>query len=252
VFERCRVFQLIIFISLIGIFPVTVTGQAGKLDVEHLRQSLTLLLPGVTPESISPTPIPNIFEVVIESRLVYVTGDGRYLFEGEIVDLERQANLTSPRLKEVTLLAIEQVGEENMLIFEPAEKTKHTLTVFTDIDSAYSRKLQQNIAEYTHRGIRIRYLFFPRAGVNSPSYAKAVTVWCADNRHKTITRAMSGEPLESISCPNPVDDHLQLGSRLGVSGAPVLVLENGEMLPGYVDAEKLYEILSKMKTLQKQ
>jgi thiol:disulfide interchange protein DsbC len=246
-----RVFNSVIFIIMIGIFPVTVIGQAGKIDVEHLRQSLTLLLPGVKPERITPTPIPNIFEVVIESRLVYVTGDGRYLFEGEIIDLERQANLTTPRLKEVTLLAIEQVGEKNMLIFEPADKIKHTLTVFTDIDSAYSRKLQQNIAEYTYRGIRIRYLFSPRAGVGSPSYEKAVTVWCANNRHTAMTRAMSGESLESLSCPNPVSDHLQLGRRLGISGAPVLVLENGEMLPGYVDAEKLYGILSKMKSLQK-
>lgn len=246
--ERCRVFYTVLLAITLGILPMIVTGQTA---VEQVRQSLTLLLPGVNPERISPTPIPNIFEVVIESRLVYVTGDGRYLFEGEIIDLERQENLTTPRLKEVTQLAIEQIGEENMLIFEPVEKFKHTLTVFTDIDSAYSRKLQQNIAEYTHRGIRIRYLFFPRAGMGSSSYEKAVTVWCTGDRHRALTRAMSGEPLASISCPNPVNDHLQLGSRLGISGAPVLVLENGEMLPGYVEAEKLYEILSKMKALQK-
>lgn len=249
--EGRRLFYRVILITLLGILPLALMGQGGKVDLEHLRQSLTLLLPGVIPERISPTPIPNIFEVVIESRLVYVTGDGRYLFEGEIIDLERRANLTTPRLKAVTLLAIERVGEENMLIFEPTGKTRHTLTVFTDIDSAYSRKLQQNIAEYSHRGIRIRYLFSPRAGVGSPSYDKAVTVWCADNRHDAMTRAMSGELLESVSCPNPVRDHLQLGGRLGVSGAPVLVLENGEMLPGYVEAEKLYQILNKMKALQK-
>lgn len=243
-------FRMIALLFLWGIFPQAGVTETSAASVEHIRQSLLLLLPGVVPESITETPIANIYEVVIDSRLVYVSADGRFLIEGEIIDLEQQKNLTSPRLKEVTLAAIEQIGEANMLIFEPAERVKHTLTVFTDIDSAYSRKMQQEIEQYTNRGIRIRYLFFPRAGVDTPSYEKAVTVWCAVNRQKAIARAMSGEVLESRSCPNPVQDHLKLAGMLGVSGAPVLVLENGEMLPGYVEAEKLYKILSKMKQLQ--
>ena len=236
-----------LFLLLSGLLSSGAMGQAAGDGVERIRQSLMLLLPDIDPESITETPIPNIYEVVIGSRLVYISGDGRYLIEGEVIDLEQQKNLTTPRLQQVTLDAIEQLGEANMLIFEPDEKVKHTLTVFTDIDSAYSRKLQQQIETYTHRGIRIRYLFFPRAGRESLSFSKAVTVWCSVDRSQALTRAMSGEVIEPRDCDNPIDEHFQLGQRLGVSGAPVLVLENGEMVPGYVDAEKLYEIMSKMK-----
>ncbi|MCW8891454.1 MAG: DsbC family protein [Sedimenticola sp.] len=238
---------LAVSVVLFMLLPQIGMTQTTEQGVEKIRQSLMLMLPDVQPTSITETPIANIYEVVIGSRLVYISADGRYLIEGELIDLEQQKSLTTPRLQQVTLNAIERLGEENMLIIEPTGRVKHTLTVFTDIDSAYSRKLQREIETYTHRGIRIRYLFFPRAGVDSVSYLKAVTVWCSVNRQKALTRAMTGEMVDPRDCDNPVNEHFQLGNQLGVSGAPVLVLENGEMVPGYVDAEKLYEIMSKMK-----
>lgn len=148
------------------------------------------------------------------------------------------------------MAAVEAIGEQNMLIFEPPAETRYLVTVFTDIDSAYSRKLHQAMKHYTDRGIRVRYLFYPRAGVQSESFNKAVAVWCAPDRYQALNRAMSGEPVESAACPNPVRDHWQLGERMGISGAPVMVLENGDLLPGYVQAERLLDILEKMERLK--
>ena len=229
---------------------LTALAAQTQPGIERVRQSLQVLLPGLQPDSIRATPVENLYEVVIGSRLVYVSGDGRYLIEGEITDLERQKNLTTPRLNQVTLAAIDAIGEQQMLIFEAQGETRHTLTVFTDIDSAYSRKLQQQIGEYTGRGIRVRYLFFPRAGSGSASYDKAVAVWCAPDRRQALEQAMAGEPVESPACENPVEQHLALAGRLGVSGAPVLVLDSGDMLPGYVTAERLFEVLAKMEGLK--
>ncbi len=218
--------------------------------IQLVRQRLSQLLPNVLPDSIRPTPIPNLYEVVVGTRLVYVTGEGRFLIEGEIIDLENQKSLTNPRLNEITLAAIDAVGEQNMLIFEPPGAARHTVTVFTDIDSAYSRKLHQVMDQYTDLGIRMRYLFYPRAGIDSGSFGKAVAVWCAPDRYRAIDRAMAGEALESAVCPNPVKDHWQLGQSIGISGAPVLVLESGDLLPGYVAAERLIKILGKMQRLK--
>ncbi|WP_428603753.1 DsbC family protein [Sedimenticola sp.] len=245
--QRCRWLILVLLLSVMSGVAASVS-EAEQID--QVRKSLALLLPEVLPESIRHTPIPNLFEVVVGTRLVYVTGDGRYLIEGEIIDLEQQKNLTNPRLNAVTVAAIDAIGEQNMLIFEPKEQAKHTITVFTDIDSAYSRKLHQEIEQYARRGIRVRYLFFPRAGLESHSFNKAVAVWCAPDRRAALERAMAGEPIDSPSCPNPVQQHWQLAGRMGVSGAPVLVLDNGDMLPGYVSAERLSEVLDKMQRLQ--
>lgn len=218
--------------------------------IARVRQSLALLLPEILPDSIRATPIANLYEVVVGARLVYVTGDGRYLIEGEIIDLEQQKNLTSPRLNQVTVAAVDRMGEQNMLVFEPTEPARFTVTVFTDIDSAYSRKLHQEIDQYTRRGIRVRYLFYPRAGEASPSFEKAVSVWCSPDRVTALRQAMAGEPVAEAECANPVLDHWRLGGRMGVSGAPVMVLENGDLLPGYVSAERLYEILGRMRRIK--
>lgn len=241
----CR--GLILLLLLLSGGPTVADTEAERIT--QVRQSLALLLPGILPDSIRATPIPDLYEVVVGTRLVYVTGDGRFLIEGEIVDLEGQKNLTAPRLKRITLDAVDAVGEQNMLIFEPPQRTRYTVTVFTDIDSAYSRKLHRALRQYTDRGIRIRYLFYPRAGVESDSFDKAVAVWCAADRYQAINRAMAGESLDGKNCANPVRDHWQLGERMGVSGAPVMLLENGDLLPGYVQAERLFEILGKMKRL---
>jgi thiol:disulfide interchange protein DsbC len=130
-----------------------------------------------------------------------------------------------------------------MVIFAP-EEYDHTITVFTDIDCGYCRKLHNEIDAFMAEGIRVRYLFYPRAGLGSPSYQKAVSVWCADDRKQALTDAKAGEPLPEKSCENPVADHMALGEAMGVTGTPAILLENGQLVPGYVPAKRMAAILN--------
>ena len=157
-----------------------------------VRQSLNMLLPGMKFGEITPSPIPGLYEVVIGHKLAYVTENGRYLMQGTLIDIEMQKDLTEPRVNAIKSKAITSLNEEMMVIFGP-EKAKHNVTVFTDIDCGYCRKLHSEIDQYMEQGIRIRYLFYPRAGVGSSSYQKAVSVWCADDRKAAMTTAKSGQ-----------------------------------------------------------
>ena len=235
------------FLLLLLCLPGAVIGAEDEqaLEEERIRQSLTLLLPDLSFNSIKPTVIPGLYEVVFGGRIGYFSADGRYLIQGEIYDMETQESITEPRLRKVTLEAVDALGEESMMVFEP-DKFKYTVTVFTDVDSAFSRKLHRELAEYAKQGIRLRYLFFPRAGPSSPSYAKAVTVWCSEDRKQAMDQAITGQEMEKRVCDNPIAEHMAMGKRLGVTGVPVLLLENGEMLPGYVAAERLADILKRM------
>lgn len=209
---------------------------------EKVRQGVARVLPDLQIDEVTLSPVPGLYEVVIGQRLVYVTEDGRYLLQGNLVDLQQQKNLTEPRLNDIKARALSEVSEDSMVIFGP-EDAKHTVTVFTDIDCGYCRKLHGEMAKYNDAGIRVRYLFFPRAGVDSPSYRKAVSVWCADNRNEAMTVAKTGATLEDRDCPNPVREHMALGQQMGVTGTPALVLESGAMVPGYVPAERLLGML---------
>lgn len=226
------------------------SAEADAKTAENIQKSLEMILPGIQPDSVLTTPIPGLYEVMFGPKIVYMTEDARFLIQGTIVDLQTRENLTEPRVMEAKIQAIKSVGTDNMVIYSPPEGTavKHRVNVFTDIDCGYCRKLHGQMAEYNKNGIEIRYLFFPRAGKGSASYKKAVQVWCSDDRRAAMDTAKSGGSLKGKDdCQNPVDDHLLLGSLVGVSGTPALVLDNGQLVPGYVPPDRLIQVLDARK-----
>jgi thiol:disulfide interchange protein DsbC len=216
-------------------------------EIEQVRQAMSKLLSGHQASSINLSPIPGIYEVLVGAEIYYVSADGKYLFTGKLYDVDKREDLTAPKLAKVKAEMIEKVGEENMVIFAP-EKYDHTVTVFTDIDCGYCRKLHAEIQQYNDRGIRVRYLMFPRAGIGSPSYDKAVNVFCADDRNAAMTLAKAGKDVEHKQCENPVAKEYALGQKLGVTGTPAIFLENGELVPGYVPADRMAAMLKEIDT----
>jgi thiol:disulfide interchange protein DsbC len=216
-----------------------VTGDAAK----RIRASVEQLIPGMKVDSIRTTPIAGLYEVALGPRLVYMTESGRYLVQGSIIDVDKKENITEARAGAARMRAIDALGEDQMLVFGP-KSAPHTVTVFTDIDCGYCRKLHGEMAKYNDAGIRVRYLFFPRSGEGGESYKKAVSVWCASDRKQAMTDAKAGKDVPAKSCPNPVDEHMAMGELVGVSGTPFMVLPDGGDLPGYVPAERLKRILA--------
>ncbi|MFV1984117.1 MAG: thioredoxin fold domain-containing protein [Thiohalomonadales bacterium] len=202
-------------------------------------------VPGIESKNVRPSSIPGLYEVIIAPQVLYISRDAKLLFYGDIVDRKTGENLTTPIRDKARLAIINEIDESSMIIFSPKKETKHTITVFTDIDCGYCRKLHSEINTYTDLGIKVRYLSYPRAGLNSPSYEKAVNVWCAKDRKKAITIAKLNQKVTSEKCDAPVKSHMLLGEKLGVNGTPNLILDDGRMVPGYVPAPKLLEILNK-------
>jgi thiol:disulfide interchange protein DsbC len=211
-----------------------------KADLQAQIQSH--LPPTMLIESFEPAADSGLYEAVINGDILYFTADGRYVIQGDLVSLASRVNLTDVKLLSLRKNKLAQLDEKEMIIFAP-KKTEYTLTVFTDIDCGYCRKLHSEIDQYLAEGIRIRYMFFPRAGLESESYDKAVTVWCQDDKQAAMTRAKRMEPMEMKTCENPVKAQYQIGRQLGVSGTPAMFMENGQSIPGYVPAKRLKQIL---------
>ena len=229
------------------LFTFIVLSLIGSLAfaVPPLDQLQDALGTRAQPDSVRPTTVPGLYEVVLDGQVFYLSEDGRFAILGSLIDLRSSTDLTEVRRSELRLDAIQKIGDENMVIFAPPGPAKHTITVFTDIDCGYCRKLHREIEAYNDSGIEVRYMMFPRAGIGSDSYDKAVSVWCSKDRKDALTRAKQGENIASRSCPNPVKDHYELGQVLGVRGTPSIILENGEMLAGYVPASRLAEMLDR-------
>jgi thiol:disulfide interchange protein DsbC len=213
-------------------------------DVANIKAALAKAAPDAVIDSVTPSPLPGLYEVMVGTQIMYVTGDGRYFIEGRIVDLKTREDLTEPRLASVRKAAVGAIPENDMVIFAPP-KYDHTVTVFTDIDCPYCAKMHSKIDEYEAEGIRVRYLFFPRTGAHSPSYNDAVSVWCADDRNQALTDAKAGKKIPTKTCDNPVDEHMAVGQKVGVSGTPAIMLETGDMIPGYVEPKRLAQMIAR-------
>jgi thiol:disulfide interchange protein DsbC len=127
-----------------------------------------------------------------------------------------------------------------MIIFAAAGETRGTVTVFTDVDCFYCQKLHREVPALNEAGIEVRYLAYPREGLGGASYRKIATAWCADNPQQVLTQLKNRQAVADNVCPgNPVADQYKLGQQVGVNGTPALVLENGELVPGYMAADAL-------------
>ena len=232
--------KTLIFLCL-ALFAASSVVADRAADEASIRKALG----DVQPASVELTPIAGLYEVVVGSNVVYMSADGRYMLQGELVDVEKRVSLTEPRRRQVTRTVLESLGEDKMIIFRP-EKVKHVVTVFTDIDCGYCRKLHNEMDQYFEQGIEVRYMMFPRAGAGSESYKKAVAVWCAEDRNGAMTDAKNGKAVEMKSCDNPIDQHMDLVRQLGARGTPFIVLEDGSTQPGYVPAKRLSGLLNQL------
>ncbi len=207
-------------------------------DYSMIEKRIRTLSPSVETIAISETPIDGILQVQINGDIVYTSADGQYLFQGRIIDLDTREDLTEVAKAGLRKELMDKINPVEQITFAP-ENPVYNLTVFTDIDCGYCRKLHSQVDEYNKQGIAIHYMAFPRAGIGSRSYEKAVAVWCADDQQSALTEAKLGSEPDPAQCENPVAEQYQLGIDLGVTGTPALLTSSGQLIPGYVPPDQL-------------
>lgn len=211
-------------------------------QIEALKAKIQMQIPNVQIDALRATPIDGLFEIQSGFTFGYVSADGRYLIDGDLNDLASGERLTENRRRGARAELIGALADDQTIEYAPADApAKYTVTVFTDIDCGYCRKLHQHIKDYNADGIAVRYVFFPRSGPDTKSFHKAEEVWCAADRRAALTQAKLGTdgfdgPRD---CANPVMDHLRLAAKLGLRGTPAIVLPDGEMIPGYQEPAQL-------------
>ena len=221
------------FGSLTGWPAAAETAPAGDPRAEIAERL------GIAAEDIRPSPVPGLYEVSSGTEIGYVSTDGRFYIDGDVFDMASRSNLTEDRRKTARAGLVKSIRDDRAIVFSPKGYV-YTINVFTDIDCGYCRKLHQEIGVFNELGIRVRYVFYPRSGPGTESWAKAEAVWCSPDRNAAMTRAKRGETVEAEPCgTTPVADQYKLGNEVGVRGTPAIVTDTGEMLPGYVPAGRL-------------
>lgn len=221
--------------------------QAAGADTAAIKKRLQAIVPnGSDLAKITQTAIPGLYQIQLGMTVVYMSKDGQFLVNGNLINLDSNKNLTKLAQSKARKVALADISEDSMIVYPvTGDKGKqHTITVFTDMDCPYCAKLHKEVPALNKAGVEVRYLAYPRAGMGSPSYFKAVSVWCADDPAKSLDDVMHGIPPEKKQCKNPVREHMMHAEAFEVNGTPNIILDNGDLIPGYVPAKKLIQLLN--------
>lgn len=231
----------ILAISMVGasLKPAFAQDQS---EMDTVRAKLSDIIPErMTINSVEQTAMEGVYHVQAGNEHLYVYSKDEFLMIGEVFDTDRRVSWTRERKdreREVAIGELNAMPEDRMIVMGDTEGERY-VTVFTDTDCGWCQKFHRDIPALQEAGLKVRYMMWPRAGLSSASYEEAVSVWCADDQGEAMTRAKARQEIETKVCENPVEDHYRLGFKLGVQGTPFIMLDDGQVLGGYVPPEKL-------------
>jgi thiol:disulfide interchange protein DsbC len=231
---------------LLGGMIMGAGARAEDPQAAAILKALSTARPDLQYEQPRPSAMPGLYEVQVRGGpLLYITPDGTRFIAGDLFEVQESGfvNLAEQGRQKERAELIAAVKPEDMIVFAP-QNPKATITVFTDVDCGYCRKLHNEVAELNELGIAVHYLAFPRAGLGSPSFRKIASAWCAKDPRDALTRLKNGEEIpENVCADNPVAAQMVLGEKAGVNGTPAIVLEDGTLVPGYRPAKELAKLL---------
>lgn len=233
-------FKNIIAVIITTFLIISAPSYAQKDDVEQIKINLGKL--GLEVESVSPSKMENLYEAFTNQGMFYTSADGRFLIQGKVFEISGDgiSSLTEESLAKVRIDGMDEFAG-SMIVF-PAKNEKYQMTVFTDLTCGYCRKLHSQMQEYNKLGITVRYLAFPRGGISSQSYTDIRSVWCSDDQQSAMTNAKGGSQVEQKICSLPVAEQYDFGRKIGVNGTPAIMLDDGNMVPGYKSPEQMQQI----------
>lgn len=236
-FSRSFTPALVVAGSLLLAAAPVMADEDEKLEI--VRAKLSAMFEQIGPEHINPSPVDGWYAVQKGSIIAYVSDDGRYLLQGDLIDLDSEINLSEASRNNARRDLLASLDQDRLISFTP-DDVEYTVTVFTDVECTYCRRLHSQIDEYLAHGIEVRYLLYPRYGPSSQSWTTSEEVWCASDRHKALTAAKLDRKFESSTCDaSTVQDHYVLGQQVGLSGTPAILLEDGTLISGYLPPDTL-------------
>lgn len=202
-----------------------------------LQQKLSEM--GLRNIEIKPSPIAGINTIIAEQGIFYATENGRYVFDGSLYELTPQGTVDVAS----GFLSERLASYEKEMIVYPASQEKYVVTVFMDITCHYCRLLHQQVKDYNDLGITLRYLAFPRAGLNNQTARQMEAIWTEKDPAFAFNQAEQGNLPKNLKTPNIVKKHYELGVQFGVRGTPSMITEQGQVIGGYLSPKDLLAAL---------
>ncbi len=220
--------------------------ECHKLSKEEAGRTLGKIVDNVV--AVAPGPFPVVWEVDVsrDGKIypLYIDYSLKYLFNGQFIRLSDMANLTGLRYRDLNRVDVASIPVKDAIrIGSPA--AKKTVIVLTDPTCPYCVKLHGEIKKAAAKDADVAFLVmpYPRNRNDKATYRKCLAVVCSKSE-KLLDDAYAGKEVPPPTCKSDaVDDTMRLADRLRIEGTPAMILPDGRMISGYMDAEALLALL---------
>lgn len=200
---------------------------------------------------ISKTPIPNLYKMLMPDHTsLYVSADGNFVITGEMYSVNPGGftSLDKPSKAQTISKLMAGIHKTDQIVYPAIGTTRHLIYIFTDADCPYCAKLHKEVPKLQQQGIEVRYLGYPRAGIQTPSHSKLISAWCSETPQKALDLLHSGQTFELVNCGyDPIIQHWAVGEQIGLNGkTPAIVSANGDIWFGYQSAEQILDKIGEL------
>ena len=213
---------------------------------EEIERNIQKILPsGFEINFIEQSEVPNFYVVnVLNNQILYVSYDYKFVFAGDLIGIQDEGivSINDKYKTKFTQKLISTIKPGESIDFI-SEKERYRIKVFTDVSCAYCRLFHSEIEEYLEKGITIQYLGFPRDGLEGKVFNNMQSAWCSNNKKQSLTKLKLGEEIKKELCQNPIREHFRIGSLIGITGTPTIVLDDGRKFSGYIPADQIIKLI---------
>ncbi|MEO7199563.1 MAG: DsbC family protein [Dokdonella sp.] len=221
-----------IFLLLILALSPLVHAQAHADEGELARRAIQKTAPTLKMRGFQQSTLPGYYEAMINGAMVYASADGRFLVRGSVEDTLQSRDLTAASLSQARREILAGVGADMRLSFAPPAP-HHRITVFTDVDCPFCRRLHAQINEYSKLGIAVDYLFLP-LDIHPGADRKAAQVWCSEDRKAAYNAAIVGQNHPAPACATPMAAMREAAVAMGVTATPTAFASDGSLISATV------------------
>jgi thiol:disulfide interchange protein DsbC len=247
-----------LFIFLIILFTIVYGDALRECYGENPQNSYTLSIyevqdilikirrPDAKILSIQMSPVKGLWEVIIENKgqfeLFYVDFSKTYLIPGPIIDLNTGIDKSREQLTELEKrrrIDLSRIPLEDALILGDKEATLKVI-VFTDPDCSFCEKLHGEIKKVAERRKDIAfYIKLYPLQIHPDAYWKSKSIQCNKSLN-LLEDNFEKKPIPRPECETKeIDENIKLARDLGIMGTPTVIMPDGSIHPGFVEADQL-------------
>lgn len=229
-----RAFARVLTAAVVAVLTFAAGPAVGQEDPEQqIRQTLQERLGISDVQSVQPSPVEGLYEVVVQNQVLYITPDARYLIQGQVLDTRDRTNLTAQRKRELqtSQVAWSDLPLEHGVTWGDSEGRE--IAVFSDPMCPHCKRVHEHLQAMD--GVQVHELMMPLEALHEGATTKARRILCADDPAQALHDNFAGEGVSgSADCEaaESVSTTLEYAQNQGWSGTPVLVRRDGTVQVG--------------------